>query len=158
MDLSMPPVTGKLRALPGKLSPNSGSISMPAARRIWSNSSNVSTTSTAVPSYSSFFATQGPMKTTFASGMRRLMSIACAIMGETTGARYLRRSGKCFSTSRLSEAQAEVIIISCCCSRRSRSYSRLTIVAPIAVSSASEKPSCTRAFLTEFIPHLSQQA
>ena len=151
-------MTGKLRALPGKLSPNSCSISMPADMRIWSNSSNVSTASTHVPSYSCFFATQGPMKTTFASGMRRLISIACAIIGDTTGARYCRSSGKCFSIRRFSDAQAEVMITSCFASRSIRSYSRFTIVAPMAVSSASVKPSSISALRTEFAPQPSQQA
>ena len=111
-----------------------------------------------MPAYSSFFATHGPINTTFASGMRRFISIACATMGDTVGARNLRSSGKCFSTSKFAEWQTEDMMISCVPSLICRSYSRLTIVAPMAVSSASAKPRAFKALRMEFMPQLSQTA
>ena len=76
------------------------------------------------------------------------MSFAWAAIGVITFARYETAFGKCFSISRFTLwQQLDMIMLF---SRFSIifSYSRFTTVAPIAVGSASAKPSAMSAFLT----------
>ena len=98
------------------------------------------------------------MKIVTASGIRRFISSQWACMGDFTGARQPSKDGKYFSTSRFTVWQQEVIITSRVPSRRLRSYSRLTNVAPSAVSSASAKPSCRSASRSDSMPTPSKYA
>ena len=79
-------------------------------------------------------------------------------MGDKTSARYLISSGKYFWISRFTEWQHDDIITSRLSSASIFSYSVLTIVAPIAVSSTSAKPSFLSASRMPFIPDPSNSA
>ena len=77
------------------------------------------------------------VKTVFTFGMRALKVWQCACIGESTSARYCIAIGKYFWISRLMEWQQEEMTMSLLSSRSMRSYSVLTMVAPMAVSSTS---------------------
>ena len=93
MVLSMPPEVGNSLARLCRSESMRRSTSMPASLNILSSSAKVSTASTRLPSASFFFARQGPMNTTLALGRRRFISMAWAIMGDTTGERQRHSSG-----------------------------------------------------------------
>ena len=91
----MPPGVGKKRLRASV--PSSAPLSPRGTPASWSqsvSSSKVSTQSTwPQRSASSFFETQGPMNTTAAPGIRALMDLAWATIGESTLARYWSARG-----------------------------------------------------------------